>query len=396
MGILVGRFRVVLPFLQIAEPIRVGVLAENISIGDGQAEFLQPFVRHGRMDLGGLQSCGETARVDKMFFGNEEARASAKRPLRRLAQASRSPAPVRPLWAEARPAWAAKCLQSRKVFAELQDIPDDQQRRAKNAAASAEPIVMGANPGHVFLARPRRTCDESALKSMRCLRHAEPSPQVRAETAVDLRQSSTSRRRPPQRVPQGRGYTEISIRDAQNVNLTISIFAVVSMRSLPTMKFNAVPRAALPPENQPAPEKKRRRHRTAVVRGNVTRRPFVLLVSNVQEANDEELLVRPGDLIEDFSRRRRGGDKGRFNNIALDHLRTGRRLLLLVFCWPARNPVQRIPCSSGSGVRRKEVNASTRASNNASRSHSICASSCPSKGAAASFGSADANSSKPR
>jgi hypothetical protein len=59
------------------------------------------------------------------------------------------------------------------------------------------------------------------------------------------------------------------------------------------------------------------------IRGHFTRRPFVPLVSNVQEANDAELLVRPGDLIEDFSRRRRRGNKGRLNNIALEQLRTG-------------------------------------------------------------------------
>ena len=73
MRILVGRFRIVLPFLQIAEPIRVGILGQDISIGDGQAEFLQPFVRHGGMDLGGLQGRGETGPVDKMLFGNKEA-----------------------------------------------------------------------------------------------------------------------------------------------------------------------------------------------------------------------------------------------------------------------------------------------------------------------------------
>ena len=73
MGILVGRLGLILPFLQVAESVRVWVLAENISIGDGQAEFLQPFVRHRRMNLGGLQSRGKAVRVEEMLFGNEEA-----------------------------------------------------------------------------------------------------------------------------------------------------------------------------------------------------------------------------------------------------------------------------------------------------------------------------------
>ena len=44
---------------------------ENVSIGDRQAELLQPFVRHGRMDLGCLERCRQTVGADKMFLRNK-------------------------------------------------------------------------------------------------------------------------------------------------------------------------------------------------------------------------------------------------------------------------------------------------------------------------------------
>ena len=68
-------------------------------------------------------------------------------------------------------------------------------------------------------------------------------------------------------------------------------------------------------ENQRAQGRAKRPNRL-YPRGLISRGVLVFLVSrtHVPKANDEEMLVRPGDLIEDFSRRRRRGNKGRFKN----------------------------------------------------------------------------------
>ena len=54
MRILVGWIRVALPFVEIGEAIAVGILIENIGIGDGQTIFLEPLIWHRRMHLRGL------------------------------------------------------------------------------------------------------------------------------------------------------------------------------------------------------------------------------------------------------------------------------------------------------------------------------------------------------
>src|SRR5213075_397711 len=86
MRIAVDRVGVSLPFVQVSETIAVRILFQDVGVGDGQAELLDPFIRHRRMHLGSLQGCGLSVRADEMFFRNKKPGTPAKGPLRWLPQ----------------------------------------------------------------------------------------------------------------------------------------------------------------------------------------------------------------------------------------------------------------------------------------------------------------------
>src|SRR5689334_13876499 len=82
MRILVDRVGVSLPFVEVAEAVVVRVLGEDVGVGNREAEFLQPFVRHGRMEESVLQSRGLSSGADDMFFWHEQTGATGHAPLR--------------------------------------------------------------------------------------------------------------------------------------------------------------------------------------------------------------------------------------------------------------------------------------------------------------------------
>ena len=73
-----------MPFVEIGEPILIGVLIESVGVFDGQRIFFKPLVRHRRMHLRVLQRGGHAVGPDEMFFRNEKARAHAGFPLDRF------------------------------------------------------------------------------------------------------------------------------------------------------------------------------------------------------------------------------------------------------------------------------------------------------------------------
>src|SRR5947209_17833982 len=86
MRIPVDRISVPLPFVEVSETVAVRILFQDVGIGDGQAELLDPFIRHRRMHLSGLQGGGLSVRADEMFFRYKKPGAPAEGPLRRLSQ----------------------------------------------------------------------------------------------------------------------------------------------------------------------------------------------------------------------------------------------------------------------------------------------------------------------
>src|SRR6266850_5954782 len=86
MRIAVDRISVPLPFVEVIETVAVRILFQDVGVGDGQAELLDPFVRYRRMYFGGLQGGGLSVRADEMFFRNKKPGTPAKGPLRWLPQ----------------------------------------------------------------------------------------------------------------------------------------------------------------------------------------------------------------------------------------------------------------------------------------------------------------------
>src|SRR6059058_1934844 len=86
MRIAVDRVGVSLPFVEVSETVAVRILFQDVGVGDGQAELLDPFIRHRRMHLGSLQGGGLSVRADEMFFRNKKPGTPAKGPLRWLPQ----------------------------------------------------------------------------------------------------------------------------------------------------------------------------------------------------------------------------------------------------------------------------------------------------------------------
>ena len=143
--------------------------------------------------------------------------------------------------------------------------------------------------------------------------------------------------------------------------------------------------------------RRRRNARSCCLAAGLARRAFIFFVPDLQHPNDAKLLARSRDLIDDFARRGRRGNESEFHDIALEQVRRRRRAAA-GFAPAAGVAVGSavVPRSSRKGARRKALSDSTRASSRPFTSHSIWTSSCPSNGAAASFGKAEANSSKPR
>ena len=54
MRIAIGRIGVALPFLEIGKAVAIGILLENVCIGDRQSKLLEPFVRHRGMHFSRL------------------------------------------------------------------------------------------------------------------------------------------------------------------------------------------------------------------------------------------------------------------------------------------------------------------------------------------------------
>src|SRR5438270_8463231 len=86
MRIPVGRIGVSLPFVEVIETVAVRILFQDVGVGNGQAELLNPFVRHRWMHFSGLQGCGLSIRADEMFFRNKKSGTPAEGPLRWLPQ----------------------------------------------------------------------------------------------------------------------------------------------------------------------------------------------------------------------------------------------------------------------------------------------------------------------
>src|SRR5438105_5362380 len=75
-----------LPFIEVIETVAVRILFQDVGIGNGQSELLDPFIRHWRMHFGGLQGGGLSVRADEMFLRNKKPGTPAEGPLRRLSQ----------------------------------------------------------------------------------------------------------------------------------------------------------------------------------------------------------------------------------------------------------------------------------------------------------------------
>src|SRR5206468_9722292 len=73
-----------LPFVEIGEPVLVGILIENVGVFDRQTVFFEPIIRNRSMYLRVLQRGRKTVRADEMFLGNKKPRTGAGFPLRRL------------------------------------------------------------------------------------------------------------------------------------------------------------------------------------------------------------------------------------------------------------------------------------------------------------------------
>src|SRR6266446_9986062 len=86
MRIPVGRVGVSLPLVEVIETVAVRILFQDVGIGDGQSELLDPFIRHRRMYFGGLQGGGLAVRADEMFFRDKKPGAPAEGPLCRLSE----------------------------------------------------------------------------------------------------------------------------------------------------------------------------------------------------------------------------------------------------------------------------------------------------------------------
>ena len=84
MRTLFDRIGMALPLFEIVKAVSIGVLFQDIGVGDGQAECFQPFIRDGRMHLRGLERRRDTISVDEMFLWNKKPRAVTGCPLRRL------------------------------------------------------------------------------------------------------------------------------------------------------------------------------------------------------------------------------------------------------------------------------------------------------------------------
>ena len=84
--IAIGRVGVTLPFLEVAETIIVRILLKHIGISDRQSKLLQPFIWHGRMHFGRLQSRRKSICANEVLFRHKQPRATAKRPLGRSMQ----------------------------------------------------------------------------------------------------------------------------------------------------------------------------------------------------------------------------------------------------------------------------------------------------------------------
>ena len=84
MRLCVGWIGVALPFVEIIEPILVGILFKSVGVFDGQRIFFEPLVRHRRMHLRVFQGRRHAVRADEMFFRNEQTGARAGFPLQRL------------------------------------------------------------------------------------------------------------------------------------------------------------------------------------------------------------------------------------------------------------------------------------------------------------------------
>src|SRR4029077_432298 len=86
MRIAVDRVGVSLPFVEVSETVAVRILFQDVGVGDGQAELLDPFIRHRRRLCGSLQGCRLSVRADEMFFRNKKPGTPTKGPLRWLPQ----------------------------------------------------------------------------------------------------------------------------------------------------------------------------------------------------------------------------------------------------------------------------------------------------------------------
>src|SRR6266404_3236652 len=84
MRTLFDRIGMPLPLFEIVKAVAIGVLFQNIGVGDRQAKLFQPFIRDGRMYLRGLERRRLTIGVDEMFLRNKKPRALTECPLRRL------------------------------------------------------------------------------------------------------------------------------------------------------------------------------------------------------------------------------------------------------------------------------------------------------------------------
>ena len=108
------------------------------------------------MHLRVLQGGGQAVRPDEMFFRNEEARAPAESPLRRLREFLRGGVHLQRLFVGAaasadRPAWSV--LKFSWKLEALRQMKKAAKQKKERAAQTASTIVMSADPVHQKLNR---------------------------------------------------------------------------------------------------------------------------------------------------------------------------------------------------------------------------------------------------
>src|ERR1043166_1371700 len=77
-----GGIGAALPFIEIGEPVLVGIFLERIGVFDWQDILFKPFVRHRRMHLRVVQRGWHAIGPDEMFFRDEKTRARTGLPLK--------------------------------------------------------------------------------------------------------------------------------------------------------------------------------------------------------------------------------------------------------------------------------------------------------------------------